>query len=721
MKRPYYFIFWCCIVSFFISFTLYSQTLGDVNNDSAVNIVDALLVAQEYVGLAPSNFNPDVADVNCDNGINIVDALLIAQFYVGLITGFPCEGTPVPTGVQTETPTPAPTGSGQGKYNYGEVLQKAIFFYKAQRSGDLPDNYPLIWRADSCIDDGADVGLDLSGGWYDAGDHVKFNLPMAFTAAQLGWAVYEYRDAFEQAGQLDIILDEIKWTTDYLIKCHPSENVFYFQCGLGVSDHGFWGPPEVIHLTTDRSSSRIDSSNPGSDVAGQSAAALAIASLIFEQTNSGYASTCLSHAQQLYTFADTYRGKYPVEGFYPSGSYTDDIAWAAVWLYIKTGESAYLDNAESLAASMLGGKHTLCWDDVSYGLVLKLAQITGDAAYSNGVEINLDFWMPGGGVTYTQGGLAWLDMWGSLRYASGASFLAFLWADSDLCTASKRDTYQQFAEDQMNYILGDNPRNGSYVVGFGQNYPQHPHHKAAHCSWLSQLNVPEFHRHILYGALVGGPDNNDTHNDDVTDYTMNEVADDYNAAFTGCMAKMYALYGGSPIPGFPRESDFRPESERLDEFFVRGWVTGQYSQQVNILVQMNNRSAWPPRVTDSLSCRYFIDISEIISAGYSASDIDLSIQEHEGAAVSGPHQWSGNISYVEIDYSGTLIYPGGWEECEKDCRFNIIFPGGVWDSSNDPSAEGLTDMPDYDATSFVGMTEYIPVYENGTLIFGREP
>ncbi|MBN2532756.1 MAG: glycoside hydrolase family 9 protein [Spirochaetales bacterium] len=718
MKRIIFHITVFCSIFLFSLFPVFSQALGDVNSDSGIDIVDALLVAQYYVGLDPSNFNPDVADVNCDSGIDIIDALLIAQYYVGLIPEFDCGSTATP-GTQTATPTPGPTG--QGKYNYGETLQKAIFFYKAQRSGDLPENYPLIWRADSCVDDGADVGLDLSGGWYDAGDHVKFGLPMAFSAAQLGWAVYEYRDAFDRAGQLDIILDEIKWTTDYLIKCHPSSHVFYFQCGLGTSDHGFWGPPEVIHLTTDRSSSRIDTSNPGSDVAGQSAAALAIASIIFEQTDSGYASTCFSHARQLYSFADTYRGKYPVEGFYPSGSYVDDIAWAAVWLYIKTGESEYLDNAESIATPLLGGKHTLCWDDVSYGVVLKLAQITEKTKYSEGVEINLDFWMPGGGVTYTPGGLAWLDMWGSLRYASGAAFLAFLWADSEQGTASKKDTYRQFAEDQMNYILGDNPRNGSYVVGFGQNYPVHPHHKAAHCSWLSQLTVPEFHRHTLYGALVGGPDNKDTHNDDVTDYTMNEVADDYNAAFTGCMAKMYSLYGGEPIAGFPRPQDFRPESERLNEFFVRGWITGLYSQQVNILVQMNNRSAWPPRITDGLSCRYFIDISELVSAGYSASDLSLSIQEHEGASVSGPHQWSGNIYYVEIDYAGTLIYPGGWEECEKDCRFNIIFPGGVWDSSNDPSAQGLTDMPDYDAKSFKGMTGYIPVYENGTLIFGQEP
>ena len=73
----------------------------------------------------------------------------------------------------------------------------------------------------------------------------------------------------------------------------------------------------------------------------------------------------------------------------------------------------------------------------------------------------------------------------------------------------------------MNYIPGDNPRRGSYLVGYGVNPPLHPHHKAAHCSWVSHLDVPDFHRHTLYGALAGGPGSDDVHNDDVTDYTMN--------------------------------------------------------------------------------------------------------------------------------------------------------------------------------------------------------
>ena len=64
---------------------------GDVNNDGMIDIVDALLVAQYYVGLNPSNFNSSVADVNCDRSIDIVDALLIAQYYVGLLVSLDCQ------------------------------------------------------------------------------------------------------------------------------------------------------------------------------------------------------------------------------------------------------------------------------------------------------------------------------------------------------------------------------------------------------------------------------------------------------------------------------------------------------------------------------------------------------------------------------------------------------------------------------------------------------
>jgi lysophospholipase L1-like esterase len=81
-----------------------AQTLGDVNGSGGVDIVDALLVAQYYVGLNPANFTSSVADVNCSGAIDIVDALVIAQYYVGLISQFPCTPTPAPTVASTPAP-----------------------------------------------------------------------------------------------------------------------------------------------------------------------------------------------------------------------------------------------------------------------------------------------------------------------------------------------------------------------------------------------------------------------------------------------------------------------------------------------------------------------------------------------------------------------------------------------------------------------------------------
>jgi glucuronoarabinoxylan endo-1,4-beta-xylanase len=64
------------------------DNLGDVNNDGAIDIIDALLIAQYYVGLDPSGFDISRADCDCDGTVDIIDALLVAQYYVGLVTSF---------------------------------------------------------------------------------------------------------------------------------------------------------------------------------------------------------------------------------------------------------------------------------------------------------------------------------------------------------------------------------------------------------------------------------------------------------------------------------------------------------------------------------------------------------------------------------------------------------------------------------------------------------
>ena len=60
-------------------------------------------------------------------------------------------------------------------------------------------------------------------------------------------------------------------------------------------------------------------------------------------------------------------------------------------------------------------------------------------------------------------------------------------------------------------------------------------------------DIPTFSRHILYGALVGGPNSSDYWEDNIDDYIMNEVAIDYNAGFVGALAKMIDMYGGENL------------------------------------------------------------------------------------------------------------------------------------------------------------------------------
>lgn len=403
--------------------------------------------------------------------------------------------------------------------------------------------------------------------------------------------------------------------------------------------------------------------------------------------------------------------------------YLDDLAWGAVWLYIKTGDQAYLDKAKSfLPPTSLGGGHTHCWDDVRYGAAIKIAQLTHDDAYEAQVERNLDFWMPDGGITYTPGGLAWLSQWGSLRYATTAAFLAFVWSDDDsVGTASKKETYHNFAERQVNYALGDNPRGGSYEVGFGENAPEHPHHRTAHGSWTSTLQTPAFHRHILYGALVGGPASDDSWKDDITDYTLNEVATDYNAGFVGCLAKMYGMYGGSPLKNWPKPEDFRAKEDNIVEYFTRCFIMYEDSRVTNLLFQVNNRSSWPPTVKDKLSCRYFMDLSEVFEAGYGVSDVKVTLDQNEGAKLIPLKQYQDNIYYFTVDFTGTQIMPAEWQKCEKDANVYITYTNSVGSNANDWSYQKLTGNPDYSALTFTGMTQYIPVYDNGKLLWGEEP
>jgi len=427
------------------------------------------------------------------------------------------------------------------QYDYIDVLHKSILFYEAQRSGKLPDNNRIPWRGDSALDDKGIDGEDLTGGWYDAGDYVKFGFPFAMSTTALIWSAIEFREAYAAAGELNNVLDSLRWPLDYMIKAHVGTNNFYGQVGHGATDHAYWGRPEDMDMA--RPAFKLTTAAPGSDLAADTATALAAGYLLFRDTDPAYAFVLLDHARRLYDFAFNYRGFYhdsitDAANYYRSSSFMDELAFGGAVLYLATNEQVYLDRALSVGSTTeIAWAYDWSSKIVAYQLVLFM---TGQTQFRTPVETYLRNWFRNGNVPYTPKGLAWRSAWGSNRYSANTAFIALV--------ARKYGIFPEeslaFARSQIHYMLGDTGR--SFVCGFGVNPPQRPHHassscpdRPATCTWNDYTN-PGPNPQILYGALVGGPDLNDNYEDNRDDYVANEVSCDYNCGFQGSVAGLIA-------------------------------------------------------------------------------------------------------------------------------------------------------------------------------------
>jgi len=287
--------------------------------------------------------------------------------------------------------------------DYCQVLHQSLLFYEANRAGRLPSTERVPWRNNSALGDcttpcttDSNGDGNLEGGYYDAGDHVKFGLPMAWSTTTLSWGLIESESAVDQCGELSNYLETIKWATDYFIKAHISPNEFVAQVGNGGTDHAFWGPAEL--MTMARPAYTISPTAPGTEVAMETAAALAAAAVIFKGRDGydGYSDILLAHARQLFTFGDTYRGVYSASipdaaNYYKSWSgYNDEIVWAAAWLYKATGNSTFLARAKSdyatlqLSGSIVG--QSFDWDNKAPGVAALLAQITDSSPYTDDAQ-----------------------------------------------------------------------------------------------------------------------------------------------------------------------------------------------------------------------------------------------------------------------------------------------------------------------------------------------
>eukprot|EP00246_Nothoceros_aenigmaticus_P007880 TRINITY_DN220_c0_g1_i1.p1 TRINITY_DN220_c0_g1~~TRINITY_DN220_c0_g1_i1.p1 ORF type:complete len:637 (+),score=97.03 TRINITY_DN220_c0_g1_i1:310-2220(+) len=421
--------------------------------------------------------------------------------------------------------------------NYTQALHQALKFFDAQRSGPLPKTNNIPWRGDSGLADGNWSGgsggyPNLIGGYYDAGDNIKYGFPQSFAMTMLSWSVIEYRAKYIATGELDHIRQIIRWGTDYMLKTFnstapPGEvDKLWVQVGKGTPspdpataateeyDHTCWVSPEDMQY--DRP---CWSTTSAPEVAAEMAAALAAASIVFADDQK-YSSKLIFGAKSLYDFARANGGRTlymnagdpDARNFYNSTGYWDEHLWGAAWLFYATGNITYLNLATALerannadfANTTRPSYGVLSWDNklIAVQVLMTRFYILQSPGYPyedvliqyfNHSNIVMCSYLPDY-LSYvrTKGGLILLDKnngSGTLFYTVNAVFLATLYADyldaadirgwkcgGDFHTPPE---LRSFATFQMDYILGNNRLGMSYVVGFGKKYPVQVHHRGA--------------------------------------------------------------------------------------------------------------------------------------------------------------------------------------------------------------------------------------------------
>jgi endoglucanase len=442
-----------------------------------------------------------------------------------------------------------------------QVLRLSLRFYGAERCGDTGNwiiaDHPL---GGTChVQDGQSAGLDLSGGWHDAGDHVKVTLTIAYAAYLMLKAYDVYPNAFDDLDGPDYagvpngvpdVLDEARFGLDWLVKAHPDPNTLVAMVANADYDHETFvtSPYQSTVGVTSGGDPRPVQMGGAADFAGLASAALALASRVYAPYDSAVAATYLEKARSAYAYGQANPGLSDSQLYAWMGTnWEDDMLCAAAELYVATSEAQYLSDAQSWNLDMANYPRTY-WV-ASYGQVADFGRHTlvdaGESAALGPWQDEVDDYRASVSSDPDLSGLVYYDQWGTCRYALSAAFSAAL-----LYEVTADTTYRDFSLSQYEWVKGNNPYGRSFIVGWGTNPPQRPHHRNAfgHDDTLGfddpsdpQMDNGIPFEHVLWGALVGGPTPADGYADDMNDYQRNEVAIDYNAGLVGSAAFAVAL------------------------------------------------------------------------------------------------------------------------------------------------------------------------------------
>jgi len=420
---------------------------------------------------------------------------------------------------------------------YAPALTRAVGFFALQRDGadqvadgrvpsHLLDSTAALYDIPEYADDGETLVslsptggvVDVEGGWFDAGDYLKFTGTTAYATLAL---LLAERDGLEVAG----LADEAQHGLDWLGKAwDPTTGTLVVQVGLGngndavLSDHDVWrlpedddvagasvGPDDPSYLISHRPAFATPAGEPVPPaLAGRTAAAFAVgAQLADARGDRAGARALLAQGAGLLAAADTspsgpVLAAVPVE-FYPEDSWTDDLELAAVEL-ARAGRALGDDRADAWAVqaeqwavrTMDAEVGPLGVADVSALAHAELAASTTDAELRGRLLAALRAQLEGAAATADTdpfgAGVSTVEF-DSAPFALGLAATALLYE-----RAGGDDRFAAFAADQLAWVLGANAWGSSFVIGSGTDYPRCPEHQVANLTGREAT-----------GAVVNGP------------------------------------------------------------------------------------------------------------------------------------------------------------------------------------------------------------------------
>jgi len=454
---------------------------------------------------------------------------------------------------------------------YSGALTNALSFYENERDGPNFIASPLRTAAGHVNDESAKVYLtpsmnsngrfsgdltptgaviDASGGWWDAGDYMKFVQTHTYTVAEMLVGVRDFPNQMGAGSTTSNFVGEAKFGLDWLQKMwNDSSQTLYYQVAIGngnaktISDHDIWRLPQAddtyngctslyryichrpVFINTAGGSGALISPN----LAGRLAADFALCYHAYQTSNPAYANQCLLSAEHVFALANTNPSGNLLTAapfsFYPETEWRDDLELGATELYFalqgcgtgctlpaglpQTSPSFYLQQGAFWANAYITGPNDAAD-------TLNLYDVSGLAHY----ELYRAMSLAGnpGGLATTQAALL-ADLKKQLDKAvtqSGADpfGFGFTWAAFDttshgeglVAMANEYDfltgqaTYSAYADRWLGNILGANAWGQALIVGDGSSSPDCMQHQVANLVGSTNGTPPR-----LNGAAVEGP------------------------------------------------------------------------------------------------------------------------------------------------------------------------------------------------------------------------